>query len=98
MSQSAERSPEKEPRRFSYSDAGSICVLLRTQPRQRLNVRDIDHRIGRDERVSPCDNFVEPISTDKLVGRTTSTGRAFRSAGRNLSIGQVWRHAQPAYE
>ena len=90
MSQRAEWPPEKEAGCLADCGAGGVRVLLRRQPRQLLNIRDIDHRIGRDESVSRGYDFVESVSADKLIGRATSGGRAFRAAGRDLSVGQVW--------
>src|SRR5437764_10260172 len=98
VSQRAEWPPEKEAGCLADCGAGGVRVLLRRQPRQLLNIRDIDHRIGRDESVARGYDFVESVSADKLICSAASERRAFRCAGRDLGIGQIWRDAQSPYE
>src|SRR6185503_3238602 len=74
VGQSAKWSPEKEPRRFTDGSARLICILLRTQPRQLLDIRDIDHRICRNQSMSGTDHSIQSISANKLIrGATTES-------------------------
>src|SRR5438876_564226 len=90
MRQRPERPEEEEARRSSYGGAGPSRELVRRQPRKRLDVADIDHRVGWDGSMSRRDHAVEPVYSNKGPPK-----RARRVAGRNLSVGQVWRDAQP---
>ena len=90
MRQRSERPEEKEAGRSTDGGAGLSRVLVWREPRQRLDVADINHRIGRDGRMSGRDHAVEPVYSDKRPPE-----RARHVAGRNLSVGQVCRDAQP---
>src|SRR5262245_1587274 len=90
MSQRPERPEEKESSRSSDGGARLSRILLWRQPRQRLHVAEINHRVGWNGGVSGRDYAVEPVCPDQWPPE-----RARRSAGRDLGIGQAWRDAQP---
>src|SRR5215467_995992 len=65
VGQSTEWSPEKEAGRLADSHARLIHKLLRRQPRQGLNIGNIDDRVRRNLSVSRGHNSVQSINADK---------------------------------
>src|SRR5689334_20585751 len=83
MRQSAERSPEKEAGRFADRDAGGVRVLLRSEARQLLYVRDVDYGVRGNERVSWRHHFVETIDADEELRNSARKTRRTRHVSRS---------------
>src|SRR5258705_6372290 len=83
MRQSAERSPEKEPRCFAHSSGGLGQILIRRKTGQSLYVADIDSGITWNKYVSWSNHAIEPVNPDKKTRRKWTS----HIAGGDLSIG-----------
>src|ERR1051325_4517370 len=82
MRQRAKRSPEKEARRFADCRRSLKQILIGRQPRQRLNVAEIDHRVRRNKRMTRRYDAIESIDADEQTRRK----RTSEFARRDLCI------------
>src|SRR5687768_16760331 len=83
ITQHTELTPLKISRRLAYGRSGLNQPLLGCKPRKRLDVADVDYRIGRNGRAPRSDYLIEPVDTDN----SSSRWRANRAHRRDLSIG-----------